>query len=396
LFLILSKKCGLTTSKLIYFKTAMPDNINIVFICSSLEPGHDGVGDYTRRLSAALIKAGHNCAILSLNDRHSKDTLKSTQRADGVDVPVLRLSSGIEIKKRFAIAKEWVDKIDPQWLSLQFVPFGYHPKGLKLGLSKLLLTLSNGRSWHMMFHELWVGIANEESKKLHLWGQTQRALIKSLVKNLKPAVIHTQTRLYQTLLAKMSFKAGYLPLYSNISVVAGINVDSSAGVSFVVFGAIHDRAPIQQFAKEAAQYAEKFKLPVTLIIIGRGNNEQQRWADAWSAAGLTVNRLGELPAEQISEVLSASTRGLSATALAVIEKSGSYAAMREHCLPVISVSKAWTPIGVAKPAIPEGVTEYTIGNLEECIAGSKFIPYNSSVEQVSAKFAQALTNLKAE
>jgi hypothetical protein len=392
----LSKKCGLTTSKLIYFKTAMPDNINIVFICSSLEPGHDGVGDYTRRLSAALIKAGHNCAILSLNDRHSKDTLKSTQRADGVDVPVLRLSSGIEIKKRFAIAKEWVDKIDPQWLSLQFVPFGYHPKGLKLGLSKLLLTLSNGRSWHMMFHELWVGIANEESKKLHLWGQTQRALIKSLVKNLKPAVIHTQTRLYQTLLAKMSFKAGYLPLYSNISVVAGINVDSSAGVSFVVFGAIHDRAPIQQFAKEAAQYAEKFKLPVTLIIIGRGNNEQQRWADAWSAAGLTVNRLGELPAEQISEVLSASTIGLSATALAVIEKSGSYAAMREHCLPVISVSKAWTPIGVAKPAIPEGVTEYTIGNLEECIAGSKFIPYNSSVEQVSAKFAQALTNLKAE
>jgi hypothetical protein len=123
-----------------------------------------------------------------------------------------RLSAGIEIKKRFAIAKEWVDKIDPQWLSLQFVPFGYHPKGLKLGLSKLLLTLSNGRSWHMMFHELWVGMANEESKKLHLWGQAQRALIKSLVKSLKPAVIHTQTRLYQTLLAKMSFKAGYLPL----------------------------------------------------------------------------------------------------------------------------------------------------------------------------------------
>jgi hypothetical protein len=396
--LILSKKCGLTASKLIYFKTAMPVNINIVFICSSLEPGHDGVGDYTRRLSAALITAGHCCAIISLNDRHSKDTLESTQPADGVDVPVLRLSADIEIKKRFAIAKEWVDKIDPQWLSLQFVPFGYHPKGLKLGLSKLLLTLSKGRNWHMMFHELWVGMANEESKKLHLWGQAQRTLIKSLVKSLKPVVIHTQTRLYQTLLAKMSFKAGYLPLYSNIPVVGSQSGERPAEgeISFVVFGAIHDRAPIQQFAKEAAQTAEKFKLPVTLTIIGRGNNEQQRWADAWSAAGLTVNRLGELPAEQISEVLSASTIGLSATALAVIEKSGSYAAMREHSLPVISVSKAWTPIGVAKPAIPEGVTEYTIGNLEECLAGSKFIPYNSSVEQVSAKFAQALTNLKAE
>ena len=394
--MILIKKCDLTASKPIYFKIDMPDNINIVFICSSLEPGHDGVGDYTRRLSAALIKAGHSCAIISLNDRHAKNTLESTQPADGADVPVLRLSSDIEIKKRFAIAKEWVDRIDPQWLSLQFVPFGYHPKGLKMGLSKLLLTLSKGRTWHMMFHELWVGMANEESRKLHLWGQAQRILIKLLVKNLKPAVIHTQTHLYQTLLAKMSFKAAYLPLFGNIPVVDSKKDERTAGVSFVVFGAIHDRAPINEFAKEAAQYAEKFKLPVTLTIIGRGGNEQQRWAYAWTAAGLTVNRLGELPAQQISEVLSASTIGLSATALAVIEKSGSYAAMREHGLPVISVSKAWTPTGVAKPAIPEGVKEYTIGNLEECIANSKFIPYNSSVEAVSAKFAQALINLKAE
>ncbi|MBD1365008.1 hypothetical protein IDJ77_14400 [Mucilaginibacter sp. ZT4R22] len=376
----------------------MPDNINIVFICSSLEQGHDGVGDYTRRLSAALIKAGHSCAILSVSDRHTENILESTQQADGVDVPVLRLSSDIEIKKRFEIAKEWVDKIDPQWLSLQFVPFGYHPKGLKLGLSKMLLTLSKGRRWHMMFHELWVGMANEESKKLHLWGQAQRILIKSLIKNLKPAVIHTQTRLYQTLLAKMSFKAGYLPLYSNIPVVGSQSGERAAEgeISFVVFGAIHDKAPIQQFAKEAAQYADKFKRPLTLTIIGRGNNEQQRWAGAWAEAGLPVNRLGELPARQISEVLSGATIGLSATALAVIEKSGSYAAMREHGLHVISVSKAWTPTGVAKPAIPEGVTEYTIGNLEECIADSKFIPYGSSVEQVSAKFARALINLKAE
>jgi hypothetical protein len=395
LFLILSKKCDLTASKPIYFKTDMPDNINIVFICSSLEPGHDGVGDYTRRLSAALIKAGHSCAILSLNDRHAENTLEGTQQADGVNVPVLRLSAGIEIKKRFAIAKEWVDRIDPQWLGLQFVPFGYHPKGLKLGLSKLLLTLSKGRSWHIMFHELWVGMANEESKKLHLWGSAQRILIKSLIENLKPAVIHTQTRLYQTLLAKLSFKARYLPLFGNIPVVDSKKGEPAAGVSFVVFGAIHDRAPINQFASEAAQYADKFKLPVTLTIIGRGNSEQQRWADAWVAAGLAVKRLGELSASGISEVLSAATVGLSATALAVIEKSGSYAAMREHGLPVISVSKAWTPTGVAKPEIPDGVTEYTIGNLEECIA-SKFIPYGSSVDEVSAKFARALNSLKAE
>ena len=32
--------------------------MKIVFICGCLEPGKDGVGDYTRRLSAELIDHG--------------------------------------------------------------------------------------------------------------------------------------------------------------------------------------------------------------------------------------------------------------------------------------------------------------------------------------------------
>lgn len=370
-------------------------SLKIVFICSSLAPGQDGVGDYTRRLAAALIKGGNSCAILSLNDRQVQDTFTGTQQADGTEVPVMRISSAIPIKERFAIAKTWVDELNPAWLSLQYVPFGYHPKGLKTGLSKLLLTLGMDRKWHIMFHELWVGMANEESKKLRIWGSVQRMLIKSLIKNLKPSVIHTHTPLYQNLLGNMGFNADFLPLFGNIAVEGKAREGNLPAnkLDFVVFGSIHDRAPIDQFAAEASAYAKNKNIPVTLTIIGRGDGEQQHWAVAWQKAGLPVAALGELPAGQVSAVLSNTAIGLSATALAVIGKSGSYAAMRDHGLPVISVSKAWTPTGVARPAIPAGVTEYRPGNFEECVANSKFSPYGTGVYEVSVKFAQGLHSI---
>ncbi|TFF38817.1 glycosyltransferase family protein [Mucilaginibacter psychrotolerans] len=376
----------------------MAKKIKIVFICSSLEPGHDGVGDYSRRLAAALIKAGHNCMVLSLADRHIAEQHVGTQQADGVDVPVMRLSSAIQIKQRFALAKIWVDGFNPEWLSLQFVPFGYHPKGLMTGLSKLLLGLGHGRRWHIMFHELWVGIAEEESQKLKWWGKAQRMLIKSLAANLKPALIHTQTALYQTLLAKIGFEAGYLPLYGNIPVTseAGQERTPKERLDFVVFGAIHDRAPIAAFAREVALYQQTHQAAVSLTIMGRGNSEQERWANEWKKVGLTLHLYKELLPERISEILSASTIGLSATALAVIEKSGSYAAMREHGLPVISVSKPWTPRSVARPAVPPGVTEYIPGNFEDCISSSIFTPYGTDVTALSIKFAMALDNYKAD
>jgi len=368
------------------------NDLSVIFICSSLEPGHDGVGDYTRRLAAALIKQGGKCGIVSLNERYLTSTFNGTQQVDDTDVPVMRIAAPIDIKERFALAKNWIDEFNPRWVSLQFVPFGYHPKGLKVGLSRLLMPLGRGRKWHIMLHELWVGIAEEESQKLQLWGKAQRLLIMGLLKNLKPQVLHTQTGLYKTLLAKLGYTVEILPLFGNIPVVKQMEENQALDkIAFVVFGAIHDRAPIDDLSAEAAQYAQKHNVPVTLTIMGRGNSEQQRWADAWANAGLPVELLGKQEPERISEVLSNSTMGVSATALAVIAKSGSYAAMREHGLPVLSVAKPWTPIGVSAPEIPEGVIAYQKGNFEDCIAKSRFIPYSNSVYEVSVKFAQALS-----
>jgi hypothetical protein len=368
------------------------DKINIVFICSSLEPGRDGVGDYCRRLAAQLIIQGHLCSILSIHDRYINSTIINNQYLDDVMIPVMRLPAGSS-KGDIAKAKTWLDELNPQWLSLQFVTFGYHPKGLTFGLSKKLRFLASGRRWHIMFHELWVGMAKEESAKLHWWGRIQKYLIKQLIIKLKPQVIHTQTKLYQQLLHHMGFIAGYLPLFSNIPVNGASRKEKDTDMRLVVFGTIHSGAPINVFTQAAARYSVQNDIPVKLIFIGNCGPEQQRWAAIWEQHNMPVEILGSQPAEKISEVLSGATMGISATALAVIEKSGSVAAMREHGLPVISLSKPWHPVEAPMPATPQGVIIYQ-DNFEECLAFKFHSLIDNTVSEVSVKFAAALNALK--
>ena len=371
--------------------------MNIVFICSSLEPGKDGVGDYTRLLAGELVRRGNTISLLSLNDRFIDEVFTDIQPSEGIDVPVKRIPSSCSEKERFALAKEWIDRHNPKWLSLQFVPFGFHPKGLKVGLGKFLLSIGGDRQWQVMFHELWVGIAVEESKKLIWWGRLQRYLIKSLILKLRPKVIHTQTQLYKALLHKLGFNAEYLPLFGNIPVTGKVNTQNESDLSginkklsFVVFGSIHAGAPINGFARDVARYSLKNNVPVALTFIGRCGIEQGRWSAAWQSEGLTVEVMGEQPAERISEVLLNSTIGLSGTAFAVIEKSGSVAAMRQHGLPVLCVSKPWHPAGIAKQQGPSGIIEYSAGNFEACLAAIAPMHYTAHVSDIADKFISAL------
>jgi len=370
--------------------------MKIVFICSALEPGRDGVGDYTRRLAGELIRRGDDVVIFSLNDRYVDNVLSGLQCAEGTDVPVVRIPSGYSIKQRFLLAKEQIDQIGPDWLSLQYVPFGFHPKGLHAGLSKRLSSLGKGRRWHIMFHELWVGMALEESKKLVWWGRGQRYFIKSLLNNLRPSVVHTQTRLYQAQIAKLGFNADYLPLFGNIPVNSPTGKNGKAFVSekisFVIFGSIHDGAPIDEFAKEAAKYSREKGVVISFTFVGRCGPERDRWSAILRSEALSVEFHGEESAIRISDILSNSTMGISATALAVIEKSGSFAAMREHGLTVICVSKPWQPAGIPKLELPAGIVEYKIGNFEECISCNRHVPFNNSVIDVADKFRDTIVN----
>src|SRR5690606_15350702 len=171
--------------------------MRITFICGSLEPGRDGVGDYTRRLAGELIRQGHQASIIALNDMYLGFDFEGIQYSDNINLPILRLPSIWPSEKRFRNAKKYIKKFDPDFLSLQFVIFSFNSKGLPFGLNKRLRILGNGKPWHIMFHELWVGMDTGSSFKLMIWGNLQRWLIKSLADTLQPTTVHTQTKLYQ-------------------------------------------------------------------------------------------------------------------------------------------------------------------------------------------------------
>jgi glycosyltransferase involved in cell wall biosynthesis len=319
--------------------------MNIIFICGALEPGKDGVGDYTRRLGCELKRQGHHIYAIAINDKYINKEIYEKQKDEGAEISVLRLPANWPANRRFGIAKEWITKKDPEWISLQFVPYSFHSKGLPFLIPNKLIELGRNLKWHIMFHELWNGMNDGVSLKLKILGYFQKGIIKSLLKKLEPEIINTQTRIYQWQLEKLGYSAGYLPLFSNISEKAhSINNSKdlvNQRLSLVLFGAIHPDAPIIRFVEELQKLSASINLAVILKFVGRNGPEKFVWEKIFKAKNFEVHDYGEKAPEEISEILSESSIGVSTTPFLLAEKSGSIAAMKAHGLPVICVSSSW-------------------------------------------------------
>ncbi|MDO9373202.1 MAG: hypothetical protein Q7T76_02230, partial [Ferruginibacter sp.] len=229
--------------------------MTILFLCGCVEPGRDGVGDYTRKLAAEISRSGHSPMIISINDKMIDDEFRGTQDFEGIQIPVARLPQKWEQKIRLQKLLTHIEAFSPDWISLQFVPFSFHKKGLPYQLGRLL-SLARPKFWHIMIHELWVGMDKTAPLKFRILGFLQQRLIKSLIKDIAPRKIHSQSSLYLSLLQSRGVTADYLPLFGNIS-VAEDNEQSLPGKTtatktktFVLFGGIHHGAPIRALAQE--------------------------------------------------------------------------------------------------------------------------------------------------
>ncbi|RYZ30139.1 MAG: glycosyltransferase family 1 protein [Chitinophagaceae bacterium] len=374
--------------------------MNVVFVCGSLEPGKDGVGDYTRRLAGELCKQGHSAFIIALNDKAVKSDFSGKQSVDGVEIDVLRLSATNSWQPRLASARVWLEEKKPDWLSLQYVPFSFHKKGLPWKLSSLLKELGKDKNWHFMFHELWVGMNDGTELKQRLWGRTQQFLIRSMVSSIRPRIVHTHVQLYQQLLKNIGIPSQLLPLFSNVPKEEHPNIGTqrkkkdALDVSFLLFGGIHPAAPIEHLAQEAAQFQKQTSKKVSLTLIGRNGQESERWQSVWERAGLGLNVLGMQETAVISKEMQKATVGIATTPLLLIEKSGSVATMLEHGLPVLCLSKPWTVAGFVDYKIPSGVFEYRPGILESLLDKKPTVSTCNMLSDVSTTFIESLKATK--
>lgn len=326
-------------------------HLRLAFLCGSLEPGCDGVGDYVRTLALELQKLGHLCLCIAINDRYvgQADSIRPEPFSSS-GLLVLRFSSSSPWVERFTHLSNQLAYFEPDWISLQFVPYAFHDKGLPIQLRSGLAKISSRANWNIMIHELWV----DPSVNLAylLISKIQKIVVCRLISSLAPKALHASNPYYQLLLQRAGLAPIILPLFSNISLVSGLDEVAKKGSVwiFVFFGAIHPEWEPMHLLGAIASVSQDLQLSQCLFLsIGNsGAHGQRLWTDLerQDYPLFRFQMLGKLSKNQISSLLKNSDFGITTVPSHLLGKSGSVAAMIAHGLPVIvprlsSKSKAW-------------------------------------------------------
>lgn len=386
--------------------------MRILFLCSSLEPGRDGVGDYTRLLAGECARQGHPCAIIALNDPSIAGPTESSHNAGTVKIPFLRLPSGLAWKQRTAWATAFRSRFQPDWISLQFVPYGFNPKGVVLNLNRVFRRLTWGYPVHLMFHELWIGDAVSSPLRRRLVGMIQRMGIMRMISLLQPRLVTTSNNVYLSTLKSLGVHALQLPLFCNIPIApmnpgpewpaeladAGVPRDRPERGNWwlgILFGGLHpewEPEPLMSILRRAADRAGK---RICLLLAGRagatGDAIWEKLTDTY-AADMVFIKFGEQSAEKISTLLQISDFGIAASPWQLIGKSSTVAAMLEHGLPVIVTRDDFQPrLAPAGPPSTDPLLHRCDGSLELKLAnGLPRRPAHSRLGEIAAQFCQQL------
>lgn len=367
--------------------------MTVTFICGSLEPGRDGVGDYVRRLGAALIRDGHSVTALAFYDTHVKKITEEVQTTEGTNLEVLRLPAGGNSVDAGRAAGVFVSAKNPDWISLQFVPYAFHKKGLPLSLGARLAPLLKERNFQVMFHELWLD--TPANFKQRISAIIQRRLILALIRKLRPQIVDVSILFNQERLSHFGVVAGILELFGNIypgkeHAPAKISLtDKSAGQRLILFfgeppkGAFKDifLSGIEAFCK-----ADTVKIRL-LMACGDSAEKQELYEKllpVLSADGHELKDCGFLSASTLSQLMLDCDAGISKSKPQLLVKSGTAVAMLEHGLPI------WAPRWNGRDELPVNFRkELIFADLDEAMSASK-LAYHTLLPLAASKFIEQL------
>jgi hypothetical protein len=299
--------------------------MRIAFVTSCLEPECDGVGDYTTLLAAECERRGHAVMRIALHDRHARGVIE----APGL----LRFPQALPWEERRILARRRLEEYSPDFVSLQFVAFGFHPRGLVGQASRHLRALLAGWPTHVFLHELWLGEECGSPWKHRGVGWLQRRGVLALLDRLQPHVIHTSNSAYVHLLARRGIVARRLPLFGSLPSPAFESGPAKESMTFVLFGTLHPVWPADRLFGQLRRLGH----PVAIHHagqIGSGEALWQKLNETWER-DFEFRRLGRLAPQDLANVFAAADFGLATTPWALIGKSASVAAMLDCGLPVI-------------------------------------------------------------
>ncbi|QYY36324.1 hypothetical protein [Ruficoccus sp. ZRK36] len=315
--------------------------MKIAFLCNCLEPGRDGVGDYTRTLAGACEAEGHTTQTFALCDPHATE---GDNR---------RFSNVLESLDQQQSLIEQLHAFSPDWVSLQFVPYGLHPKGLPTRLPAFLRACSGPWRWQVMFHEIWIGCSIGAPLKERLVGMLQRQLIARSMRVIHP-VVHTHAEPYKELLNRLGLRARTLPLFCNLPMepdpgrdnmysfmnTCGVPISEESRKEFFVgglFGTLHPEWPPQPLLNTLRETALREGRKIVIIHFGGIGPGKALWEALMhrNDEHLTLLERGRMEAAEASRLMNALDFGLTSSPLSLIQKSSSAVTLLAHGLPVI-------------------------------------------------------------
>jgi hypothetical protein len=257
-------------------------------------------------------------------------------------------------KKRMQLASELLQKFSPDWVSLQYVSFGFHPKGIPIILPSRLGKISKAYKWHLMFHELWNG-ANHNSKFSHyLLGLFEKRIVFGLLKQLKPQLCTTSNALYHYWLNCEKINNRILPIFSNILRQEDRQNSSPVTENTVaIFGQLESEELGRELISAAIKMADGRHLKWRVLGIAG-----PKWEKVLREKGISFLSSGKLGEEELSLALRSCRFGLASTNIYRMRKSGSALAMLENGLPLLVGRSGWVPRHNASHSeLPDGCLE---------------------------------------
>jgi hypothetical protein len=311
-----------------------PVNMKILFLCGSLQPGQDGVGDYTRRLAGELIRQGHGSSIIAIHDNLISELLSSEESDLDQVFQTLRLPATMPWKRRLKLIQTWIQEYNPDWISLQYVPFAFQNKGLPFLLGAQLKKISEGRKWHLMFHELWV---REKTLKFRVLAALQKDILKKLIKNIDAHVIHTHLPLYHNDLSQYSIFIRKLPLYSNFKKPIVKPKDDPGTMRVGFFNLVGEDPKIMSFLKALYKQSIERGLNFEILLIGGATDNLRCFGNKLEKLqefDHKVKYTGFLTDEMVSVMINRCNVGITPLPLSFVGKSGTSAAFLSQGVPL--------------------------------------------------------------
>lgn len=182
--------------------------MKILFITNNFPPIVDGVGDYTYNIAKQFVEHNHEVYVICKSNSQINTTVHGM-----TILPIINKWNYICYKPIINLIKEKTIDV----VSLQYVPHGFHPKGLPFPLIKLTKEIKNcNTKLFTFFHEVSVEKENGNIKKM-LLSMLMQHISKRIIEN--SDYVATSIEYYKNMILRLvpdKKEIPLIPIASNI------------------------------------------------------------------------------------------------------------------------------------------------------------------------------------